>query len=242
MRRVLTTIGTATASAAKRMGRRGLGLIVAGSVVIGAWWWAPPLLGKLSYFQVRGVRVEGARYVEPRDIWARLALDSTTSVWDDVAPLEQRIASHPQVRSVEIGRKLPDTLVIRITENQPIALVPKANGMEVVDGNGRVLPIDPSKMTVDLPVLSRVDTAATRVLADLRRDDPALFERISDVRPAGRGELVFQLGDYAVRAMRDVTAGRFADIIPVEADLERRGARVEELDIRFREQVIVRVQ
>ncbi|HJU90062.1 MAG TPA: FtsQ-type POTRA domain-containing protein [Gemmatimonadaceae bacterium] len=242
MTRVLTSVGASLSSAAKTIGWRSAGLFAAGALLISAWWWAPPVLGELSYFQVRGVRVEGARYVDARDIWKRLALDSAMSVWDELAPLEQRIASHPQVRSVDIGRKLPDTLVIRITENQPIALVPKANGMEVVDGEGRVLPIDPSKIMVDLPVLSRVDTAATRVLADLRRDDPALFERISDVRPAGRGELVFHLGDYAVRAMRDVTAGRFADIIPVEADLARRGARVEELDIRFREQVIVRVQ
>jgi hypothetical protein len=95
---------------------------------------------------------------------------------------------------------------------------------------------------VDLPVLARIDMGATRVLAELKRDDPRLFDRISDVRAGGRGELVFQLGEFVVRAMRDVTAGRFADIIPVEADLARRGARVAELDLRFREQVIVRIQ
>ena len=238
MKRVLTSIAAPLA----RLRWRGAALIAAGLVVATSWWWAPPILRELSYFQVRGVRVEGARYVDPRDIWTRLALDTAMSVWDDVAVLETRIAAHPQVRSVEIGRKLPDTLVVRITENQPIALVPTATGMEVVDGEGHVLPIDPSKMTVDLPVLSRIDTAATRVLAELRREDPVLFERISDVRPVGRSELVFRLGEYAIRATRDVTARRFADIIPVEADLARRGARVAELDLRFREQVIARVQ
>lgn len=225
-----------------RLGWRRLGLVLAALLIAFVWWWAPPLLATLSYFQVSGVRVEGARFVEPADIWARLSLDSTTSVWDDVTPLEQRVAAHPQVRSVEIGRKLPDTLVVRITENQPVALVPSPSGMRVVDVDGRVLPIDPSRVPVDLPVLARVDTGATRVLAELHRAAPALFDRINDVRPVGRDELAFRLGSFLVRAGRDVTASRFADIIPVEADLARRGARVAELDLRFREQVIARVQ
>jgi cell division protein FtsQ len=226
----------------RRAGWRGALLGAAAAILLTVWWWAPPLLADLDYFRVRGVGVEGARYVDPKSIWTRLALDTTVSVWDDVGPLEARVASHPQVRSVDIGRKLPDTLVVRITENQPVALVPSASGMEVVDGEGHVLPIDPSKIAVDLPILARVDTAATRVLAELRRDDPALFDRISDVRAVGKGELVFQLGEFVVRAMRDVTPRRFADIIPVEADLARRGVRVAELDLRYREQVIARVQ
>jgi hypothetical protein len=35
---------------------------------------------------------------------------------------------------------------------------------------------------------------------------------------------------------------RLADIIPVEHDLARRGAHVAELDLRFRDQVIARLQ
>jgi cell division protein FtsQ len=42
--------------------------------------------------------------------------------------------------------------------------------------------------------------------------------------------------------MRDCTAARFAEIIPVEQDLERRGRRAAELDLRFRDQVVARVE
>jgi len=40
----------------------------------------------------------------------------------------------------------------------------------------------------------------------------------------------------------DVTPERLAEIFPVEADLARRQARVAELDLRFRDQVIARLQ
>jgi hypothetical protein len=42
--------------------------------------------------------------------------------------------------------------------------------------------------------------------------------------------------------MDDVTARRLAEIYPVEGDLARRRARVAELDLRYRDQVIARLQ
>jgi hypothetical protein len=45
-----------------------------------------------------------------------------------------------------------------------------------------------------------------------------------------------------VRALTGLSVVRLADIFPVESDLARRQARVEELDLRFRDQVIARLQ
>ncbi len=45
-----------------------------------------------------------------------------------------------------------------------------------------------------------------------------------------------------VRAMLDVAPARLAEIVPVEQDLARRQARAAELDLRFRDQVIARLQ
>jgi hypothetical protein len=45
-----------------------------------------------------------------------------------------------------------------------------------------------------------------------------------------------------VRARLGVSVTRLTDIFPVENDLRRRGARVAELDLRYRDQVIARLQ
>jgi len=50
------------------------------------------------------------------------------------------------------------------------------------------------------------------------------------------------LDRWPVRAMADVTPQRLAEIYPVENDLTRRQARVAELDLRYRDQVIARLQ
>ncbi len=211
-------------------------------VVAATPWWGPATLSRLDFFQVRRIEVVGARYLAVSDVLERLSVDTTASIWDDNRPLAERVAQHPQVRFASIGRKLPGTLVVRITENLPVALVPTADGLEAVDATGQVLPIDPTMGDVDLPVLARRDTAVLRVLADLQMRAPELYDRISDVRRVERDALLLQLAGYRVLAPLDISATRLADIVPVEQDLARRNARVAELDLRFRDQVIARLQ
>jgi cell division protein FtsQ len=163
-------------------------------------------------------------------------------VWHDLGPLERRLATHAQVESVDVDRKLPNTLVVRVTENLPVAFIPSTQGLRAYDQRGRALPLDPSRTEVDLPVLARDDTLILRLLADVREQHPELFDRISEVRRAGRGELVMDLATVVVRAAADLSAARLADILPVEADLARRRVRATELDLRYRDQVIARVQ
>jgi cell division protein FtsQ len=211
-------------------------------LVISSPWWGPRALSGLDFFRVRKVEIEGARYLAPEQVLARLQVDTTVSVWTDLAPLEERVAAHPQVRVARVERKLPGTLVVHVTENLPIALVPAARGLRAVDVDGDTLPIDPSAVDVDLPIVAQRDTAVLRLLAEVRTAYPALFDRISAVRRVGRGELLVQLTSVPVRALASVSVERLAEVVPVERDLERRSARVAELDLRYRDQVIARLQ
>src|SRR6185312_2724304 len=108
-------------------------------------------------------------------------------------------------------------------------------------------PIDPSRTNIDLPVVESADPSVLALLADVKAHEPRLFAQISSVRhsarPGGSGdELDVALPSVMVRALVGVSAERLADVIPVEADLARRHARVAELDLRFRDQVIARLQ
>ena len=125
---------------------------------------------------------------------------------------------------------------------------------------------------LDLPIVNQRDVALTRMLADVRERSSALFRRISEVSRTGSGDVLLLLtsgsapmrrspadsgasqSDSAtaesvnspemlrVRARVGVSAARLTDIFPVEFDLRRRGARVAELDLRYRDQVIARLQ
>jgi cell division protein FtsQ len=218
--------------------------------ILASPWWGTAILRRLDFFRVRRVEIDGARYVSPDEIVSRLRIDTTRSLFDDVVPLEKRVLQHPSVRDVHIERKLPGTLLVKITENLPVAFVQAASGLVVVDATGRSLPVNPATTDVDLPVLAVRDTLALRVLGEVREHAPALFARIGEVRRVQDGSsfyLLFRLSEspaslaHDVLAAGDVTADRLSDIVPVEQDLTRREKRAVELDLRFRDQVIARL-
>jgi len=205
-------------------------------------WSAPALFRKLVFFRVRKVEIRGAVYLTPSEILAKLRVDSTANVWDDPAPLVARLMTHPQILSATVTRKLPATLVVRVEENLPVALVPNAKGFAVIDGHGMPLPIDPAATKLDLPIVASRDTLVARLLAELRAGYPTLFNRVSEVRREGRNELLVRLPAVRVRALANVSADRLAEVTPVEDDLARRHLAVAELDLRYRDQVIARLQ
>jgi len=210
-------------------------------LLLGAPFWGPLVLRQLSFFRVRKVEIIGARYLPVGDIMDRLHVDTTVSVWDPTGPLVRRLASHPQLRTVTVRRKLPGTLVVEVQENPPIALVVTNDGLRAYDARGTLLTIDLTRTPIDAPILPRRDVGLLHLLNDLRDEAPALYDRVSEIRITAPDEVVFQMGGMPVRAMRDVSPTRLSEITPVEDDLTRRGLRAAEIDLRYRDQVIARL-
>jgi cell division protein FtsQ len=212
-------------------------------LLLGSPLWGPSLLRRLDFFRVRRVEILGARYTAPGELLERLNVDTTRSVWDPLGPLEARVRTHTQIESVEVSRRLPGTLVVRVTERHPVALVDGPGGLRAVDERGRRLPLDPSRTPVDAPVVTAAprDTLVYHLLGAMQREAPALYAKLSSIRAIGADEIVLQIADLQVRALTSVTLARLADIDPVERDLMRRQLRAAELDLRYRDQVIARL-
>jgi cell division protein FtsQ len=226
----------------KKPGYRYLAGIIVAAVVLTAPRWGRATMHRMTYFHVRKLDIRGVRYLQPSDIVARLRVDTLRSIVDDITPLEARLKTHPQVADVHITRRFPGTLIVTITENMPVALVPRGDGLQPYDSAGRALPIDPSSTNLDLPVVTAPDRGALRLMGELRAVDPRMFALISEVAPVGQ-DLVFTLNSsLRVRASAGVAPERFRDIFPVESDLARRNERAAELDIRYRDQVVARLE
>ena len=200
------------------------------------------LISGLSFFSVRAVEVRGIRYLAADDVVVRLRVDTLQSVWQDLSVLRRRVLGHPQIRDVSVSRRLPGTLVVTVTENLPVALLSDARGLHPYAGSGRVLPIDPAQAALELPVIFAPDPRLLAALERLRREHPVVFARVSEAARDRVGDLVLTLDEFRVRAPLGVSAAGLADIFPVESDLARRGLPIAELDLRYRDQVIARIQ
>ena len=239
------TEGDERGDGGRRLGARWRGLLAAAVALalLASPLWAPHVLRRLSFFRVRRVEILGTRYTSPAELLERLRVDTTRSVWDPLDPLAARIRTHAQVESVTVTRRLPGTLVVRVRERHPVALVNAPGGLRAVDERGRRLPLDPSRTPVDAPVVTAAprDTMVYHLLGAMQREAPALYARLSSIRAVGTDEIVLQIADLTVRAMTNVTLARLGDIEPVQRDLARRQLRPTELDLRYRDQVIARL-
>lgn len=209
------------------------------AVVAAAWFGGPRLLRRLEFFRVRRIEIAGARYLAPRTITQALALGRDASVFDDLAVMERRLRALPGVKAAELGRRLPGSLIVTLTETEPVALIPRRGALTPVDDRGRVLPYDPAQVVPDLPIATSADSGLTRVLATVRTTDPALFSQIASAARV-RDDVVLDLDGRRFWFTADATVEDVRAVTAVAQDLARRERSYRELDGRFAGQVIVR--
>jgi cell division septal protein FtsQ len=191
-------------------------------------------------FRVRRIEVVGLRYLAPDPILAALRLEPASSVFTDLTLLADRVQGVPGVAAAAVVRRYPGTLEIMVREAVPAAFVAEEHGTLVpVDAQGRVLPFDPERAPLDLPIASR-DSGVLSVLALVHSVEPGLYETVTGARAAARGGVLLDLGSRRILFGRDARPAEVRSVALVEQDLALKGRAYTELDARFAGQVVVR--
>jgi cell division protein FtsQ len=149
---------------AVRAGRAALpaviAFLVAGGVGAGGYYgyhW----LTQSDRFAVTDLEIRGAHIVDERDIRAIIGLpaDATGAEANifrlGLGQAEERLEADPWIARAEVSRQLPNRLIIRITEEEPAALV-ALDGMYLSTADGRVFKraaLDAGE-GLDLPVIT----------------------------------------------------------------------------------------
>ncbi|HXI65100.1 MAG TPA: FtsQ-type POTRA domain-containing protein [Gemmatimonadales bacterium] len=219
---------------------------LAGSALLGSFWFAAPLmLRRLSFFRVRQVELVGVRNLTPDAVIAALRLGPSASVFSDTRLLADRVRGLAGVADARVVRRLPAMLTVEVREVEPAALAPGprgSRGLVVVDAAGRPLPFDPARGGLDLPVVANADSGVVSVLALVQAVDPALYQSITGARTITRGgrAVVLEIGSRRVVVDRDAGPEVIRAVTLVAQDLAAKGQAYRELDARYAGQVVVR--
>jgi hypothetical protein len=216
---------------------------------------APDALASVPFFEVDRMRVEGGRYLELADAERAAALPPGFSIWSDLDPVAERLRAHPLVAEVRVRRRLPSTLVFQVLEREPVALLPTPS-VTPVDAEGRLLPIDPARHFLDLPLLhprnagsgEPLSPVELRILAAevarLGELEPRLGGILSEAALDPWGDVIVHLAHPAttLHFRPPLTAERLREGLRVLADrMDREPGRVPAaVDLRFADQVVVR--
>ena len=210
----------------------------------------------MEFFRVEQIEVNNLRYLDRATVLALAAVPAGVSVWDDPTPYVERLEHSPLVANVSVRRALPGTLVFRIDESEPVALLPTPT-LEPIDAEGRVLPIDPSALRLDLPLLRAsldpidpnfLSSHALRTLLEevvrLRDVVPELSSRVSSIgfAPDGAVEVSLFSPDITLLYRAPATEERLVVGFEVlgNARRERPDQAPQVIDLRFEDQVVVR--
>lgn len=116
------------------------------------------------HFVVRSVDIVGAGKLVGGDVRALVDPAIGSNTWElDLQRMQDRIALHPWVERVRIRRRLPDALVIAISERQPFAVVEAGTTRYAVDRRGQVI----APLPADAPVPAPRITGASALSAGL---------------------------------------------------------------------------
>lgn len=218
---------------------------LAAAVLVGAVWAWRHTQSDPS-FAVRTIEIEGAVHT-PRAALAKATQPYTglNLFQIDIARVQRDLGGLGWVRRIDIEKKLPDTLRIKITERKPVALARIGDRLMYVDAEGAAFAeLSPRVGDDDLPLIADAEGAellrSVQFLTALRKGDAELYARISEVWPIPpRGFALYdrELGAVVYANAEDVSAKYRSLRAVLGAEFN---PKIEYADLRFADRVIVK--
>lgn len=216
------------------------------AVLVAGGVWAYRHTQSDARFAVRTIEVDGVVHTP------RAALDLATQRYVglnlfqiDIARVQRDLGGLGWVERIDIEKKLPDTLRIKITERTPVALVRSGDRLLYADEKGLgFAELSPAAGDDDLPLISDAYGSELQrtvtLLRELRTRDRELYSRVSEVWPiAPRGFAIYDrhLGAIVYANAEDIAEKWRSLYAVLEAE---KNPRIEYADLRFADRMIVR--
>lgn len=216
------------------------------------------VLQDLAGFKLRQVKVTGIHFLSEEDVLEASGLKIGSDMFElDIPKASRGVESLGWVEKVYLERRLPQSVLIAVTERKPTALV-DSGGLWGLSADGCLLPFSPELAAEDLPILSGARLGADAVgttrsadtfrpaldfLAFLKKEDPTLYAGLSEVNVSERDQLRTTFLD-GLQARFAPGAGEMEmrRMAAVLSDLGSKGLRAESMDFRFKNQVVVRTR
>lgn len=214
------------------LGAAAVAVIAAGAL------YGPRLLRRASFFRVREIEVVGTHYLDEHDVVARLQLARTASLLDPVGHALRAAEAIPGVVAASVQKRYPATLRVEVLEAMPVALAAQPERLVLLDQWGHVLPFDPIRVPVSLPIITP-DSAIAALLARVMVHDSAWFANIERAHRDG-SDVVFEEGKHQIRIRESATPMTLRSISAVRSYLDQRGVPWREIDARYQGRVFVR--
>jgi cell division protein FtsQ len=223
------------------------GLLLIAGVVIAALW-AYGRTQSDARFAVQTIEVVGAVHTPHESIELITQQYRGLNLFKiDIARVQRDLGGLAWVRRIDIEKKLPDTLRVKIAERTPVALIKAGDRLLYVDEDGvSFAELSADVGDDDLPLVTDAIggelTRSVALLRELRARDPQVYSRISELRPIPpRGFAVFdrELG-AVVYANADDMAKKWRELYAIVRAERLAPADIAYADLRFADRIVIK--
>lgn len=227
---------------------------ILGAAALGAAW-----VARSPRFAVTSVEVAGQSRLTREQIVAAAGIAPGTNLFAfDARDVVGRLESLPLVRRAEVIRSFPNRVTVIVEERRPFTVV-HAGRLHWIDEAGVDLGVEPRAVPLDAPVLSGLgpddlgregqgspsERAALGIslLRLLVRARSPLLGQISEIDVSrAEGPVLYTMDGVEVRLGKEEWEARLGRLQGVLAQLGATGEAVASIDLRFRDQVVLKPQ
>lgn len=205
-----------------------------------------------SLCEVQRISIHGVRYGSPEDLMVEAGIERGVNIFSDLTSFEESLRHHPLVRDVHFERRPPRSILIRLEEREPFAILAAKRPVPVAR-DGTTLPRERIAVDLDLPLLTvrgveegeeeygKKVREGLAYLASIEKDAPELAAHVSELVVGERGPETLYLRTPRARVL---LGGEWNGIVSgllrgVAGNLEPTQG-LYEIDLRFARQAIVR--
>ncbi|MBK5255905.1 MAG: FtsQ-type POTRA domain-containing protein [Vicinamibacteria bacterium] len=198
-------------------------------------------------FRIASIEVKGNNFLSEGEVREMLgpAMGSNL-ISADLEGLRSNLAASPWVGGAVVRRKLPDTLLVDVTERFPIALA-EAEQLYVMDASGELIDLlGPRTASFDLPVIRGLAGVSVDVRRDRARRASSLLEDLGDLSSEVSEISVDRSGDLLVVLRGDGSVLKLAEppyrkrvlsFLALRQKLRERCPDAEYFDLRFKDRI-----
>jgi cell division septal protein FtsQ len=219
----------------------GLGAAIIGTYLVTERFAIP------NRFRIASIEVKGNHFLSEGEVREMLGPAMGSNLLGaNLDNLRANLAASPWVGGAVLRRKLPDTLLVDVTERFPIALA-EADQLYVMDASGELIDLlGPRTAGFDLPIIRGLGGVSAEVRKDRARRANILLEdlgelagEISEISVDRSGDLLVVLkGDGSVLKLAEPPyQKRVMGFLALRQKLRERCPDAEYFDLRFKDRI-----
>lgn len=193
-------------------------------------------------FKVNDILVTGRDRIPAADLLAHLQIDHNAPIFGiSIAEAQKSIAEIPWVKDVAVTRRLPDKIVVDITERQPVALWQYQKKLSVIDETGRALSASNLDAYQKLPLIVGEDAPqhVQELLGLLKAEPDVASQLVSAARIGGRRWNLQLKNDITVKLPEQDVELALRELVAMAQDDHLLDKNIRTIDLRIPDQAVV---